>query len=435
MTSDCLEDAAGSVGQRVLLFSVNYWPEQTGTAPSSTALAEHLAASGMHVNVVAGMPYYPQCRTFDEYRGHLHLQESRAGVTVDRYRQYVPAKQSAAHRALFEGTFLANGLRALRRPRPDLIVGVLPNLGAGILAAAAARRYRVPYGLIVQDLVGRAVEQSGIRGGGSVARLTSRVEGWVARGAASTAIVAEDFRAPLGRLGVEPGRITVLPNWTHIPAPHVPRDIAREHMGWRPDDRIVLHAGNMGLKQGLQQVIDAARIARSAHPSLRFVLLGHGNQRRALEAAAGDLPNVDFIDPVSEQWFPEALSAADVLLVTQRADVTDMSLPSKLTSYFVVGRPVVTAANEGSAAAAVTRQSGAGIVVPPEDPPALLEGILRLTADARLSTCLGTAGARFAHQHLTADEALDRARAFVIDIARQGGVGVIGTSVTAKRVG
>jgi glycosyltransferase involved in cell wall biosynthesis len=206
-------------------------------------------------------------------------------------------------------------------------------------------------------------------------------------------------------------------------------------MGWRPDERIVLHAGNMGLKQGLQQVITVARIARSAHPMLRFVLLGDGNQRAALEASAGNLANVSFIDPVPEQAFPDTLHAADVLLVTQRADVTDMSLPSKLTSYFVAGRPVVTAASGQSAAAASTTQAGAGIVVPPEDPPALLEGILRLTTDEALSDRLGAAGAQFAHQHLAAANALDRARDFVLGLAQPVGAGLRGTSAAVERAG
>lgn len=149
---------------RLTIFGVNYWPEETGTAPYTTGLAEHLVARGMDVTVVAGMPYYPQWAVAHDYRGGLSRTEVVRGVTVARYRQYVSIRQSAIHRAAFEGTFLLNSLRSLRLPRPDAILGVTPCLASGVMARLASRRYAVPYGLVIQDLVGQAVRQSGITG-------------------------------------------------------------------------------------------------------------------------------------------------------------------------------------------------------------------------------------------------------------------------------
>ena len=64
------------------------------------------------------------------------------------------------------------------------------------------------------------------------------------------------------------------------------------------------------------------------------------------------------------------MQASDVLLVNQRASVTNMSLPSKLTSYFASGRPVIAAVSADSETAWEIEASGAGLVVPPADPPA-----------------------------------------------------------------
>lgn len=415
-----LGSAGGDAAQapRVLIFGVNYWPEQTGIAPYTTGLAEHLAASGAAVTVVAGMPYYPHWRVPEAYRGRMHLRETVRGVTVLRRRQYVPSRQTAARRALFEASTLAGGLSAFLQPRPDVVLGIVPNVASGAVAALAARRYRVPYGLVVQDLVGQAALQSGIRGGGGIARATAGIEGWVARGAAGVAVVAEGFQPHLERAGVASDRIACLPNWAHVAPPRRARHDMRAELGWAPDTTVALHAGNMGLKQGLDQVVEAARLALARQPRLRFVLMGDGNQRGMLEALASEVPNVSFLDPQPADRFPDVLRAADALLVTQRATVTDMSLPSKLTSYFLAGRPVIAAVHPNSETARAVARSGAGLVLPAGQPAALLEGLERLSGDADLAARLAAAGPAFAKQELDAGESLARAAAFVDGLLR-----------------
>ncbi|MFN8556287.1 MAG: glycosyltransferase [Dehalococcoidia bacterium] len=146
---------AGDLPGNVLIVGVNYWPEVTGNAPYTTGLAEHLAARGSRVTVLTGMPYYPQWRVHEGYRGRLRLRETVAGVDVRHFRQYVPGRQSAVRRALFEGDLSRHTLPFLRVPRPDVVLGVLPNLAGGLLAATAARRYAAPLGLLFQDLTGQ----------------------------------------------------------------------------------------------------------------------------------------------------------------------------------------------------------------------------------------------------------------------------------------
>ena len=74
------------------------------------------------------------------------------------------------HRAGYEITLLGFGMTALPwRSRPDVVIGTCPSLAGGVLAATAARRHGVPYGLVFQDLMGLAAAQSGVAGGARVA--------------------------------------------------------------------------------------------------------------------------------------------------------------------------------------------------------------------------------------------------------------------------
>ena len=400
-------------GCRVLIASAYYAPETTGNAPYVAGLAEHLAALGARVRVLTTMPHYPQWRIWEQYRGRWRVRENRHGVQVRRFRHYVPARQSAVQRALYEGSLLGHALPFTGGGQPDVVLGVVPSLSGGVLAAAAARRHDVSYGLIFQDLVGRAAVQSGIAGGGRVARLTAAVEGRIARGAAGVAVVAEGFRPYLHEAGVSPDRITLLPNWTHIARPHQARERTRAELGWASDCQVVLHAGNMGLKQGLEHVVQAARLAAEERSRVRFVLMGDGNQRSSLETLATGLPTVSFMDPQPAERFPDILAAADVLLVNERKSVVDMALPSKLTSYMVAGRPILAAVTAGGATAREVARSGAGLVVAAEEPRALLSALERLAAEPDLANRLAAAGASYAEHELGAAANLRRAEEFI----------------------
>jgi glycosyltransferase involved in cell wall biosynthesis len=402
---------------RILVIGINYWPEISGIAPYTTALAEHLVRVGHEVRVITGMPHYPSWDVFPGYRGQLWRTEQREGVVISRRAHYVPSRQSAARRGLYEASFLVSGLGAALQGGYDAVLGVVPSLSGAVLARVAAVRSRVPYALLFQDLMAPAARQSGMPGGGgAVAAATARVEGWAARGAARVAVVSPAFIAYLREAGVPADRIVVLPNWSRVRPPSADRTATRQRLGWRPDEQIALHTGNMGLKQGLEQVLEAARLALQKTPNLRFVLVGDGSQRESLERAARELPNVTFLPFQPEEDFPDLLAAADVLLLSERSSVADMSLPSKLTSYLMSGRPVVAAVASGGASAGVIRASRAGVVVEAGHHAGILSAIGDLLADPAEATELGRAGRAYADRELSAERSLAAIEQLVLEL-------------------
>jgi glycosyltransferase involved in cell wall biosynthesis len=406
-------------GARVTVVGINYWPEETGNAPYTTGLAEHLCARGAQVTVLTGMPYYPYWRVHDRYKRRFRSQETINGVDVRRFRNYIPGRQDAVRRSIFEGTFFLNASATYRLPRPDLVLGIVPSLSGGVIAAQLARRYKTSLGLLFQDLVGSAARQSGMPGGARIADLTARLEGWVARQSDQIAVVSPGFRPYLHGLGVDPDRIVTLRNWSHITPPTADPLETRKQLGWSPEQIVVLHAGAIGLKQGLENVVEAARAAVNLDRRLHFVLMGDGNQRRNLEARATGLPNISFIDPVEKEHFPNVLAAADLLLINERGSVTDMSLPSKLTSYLVAGRPIVAAVNPGGETAREIERSRAGVSVPAEQPRALVNALSALANDAGTIERMSRAGAAYAEAHLSRESALDQAQRCVLDLVHR----------------
>lgn len=267
--------------------------------------------------------------------------------------------------------------------------------------------------------MGAAAEQSGIQGGGRAAALAGAVEARVLRQAAVVGVVHESFVDRVTAMGVPRSRVHVVPNWTHVPGPSGDRDRTRARLGWSDGETVVLHAGNMGLKQGLEVLVEAARLAGQEAAPVRFVLMGDGNQRAHLQRLAADVPALSFLPPAGAEDFPDVLAAADVLAVTQKASVLDMSLPSKLTSYFMTGRPVIASvAAEGGTAQEVLR-AGAGTVLAPEDPKALLAEVRALADDPARAARLGARGPQYVEERLSSRAGLERITE-LLRIARKG---------------
>lgn len=400
-------------GKHVVIVGINYAPEPTGIAPYTTGMAEHLAASARSVTVLTGVPHYPQWQLPRAYRWRLRCrEESRlpndSGLLVHRLRHYVPSRMNALTRAAYEATFLANAATTRVRHAPDLVVAVTPSLGGALAGAALARRHGAPLVVVVQDLMAKAAAQSGIGGGGRVSALTARLERRTLQQADQVLVVSESFRASLHEYGVPDERIGLLPNWSHVRTASVTRAEARAALGWPAEPFTVVHTGNIGLKQDLGNVVEAARLMR-ADRGVRFVVVGDGSQRGAVRAQAGDLPNVAFVDPLDDAQYPLALAAADVLVVNERPGVTDMSLPSKLTSYLAAGRPVLAAVPDGGATwRELSRTGGAAVVVAPGEPTAFVTGVEVLRGDPLGCAEMAAAGRAYAERNLGRDAATAR---------------------------
>jgi colanic acid biosynthesis glycosyl transferase WcaI len=405
--------------RRVLIVGINYEPEHSGIAPYTTSAAKHLAAAGNEVLVLTGIPHYPHWTVPDGFRRRLRLEERSAGVLVRRLRHFVPASQSAIKRGLYEATFGAH-VTAQHLPwRPHVVLAVVPSLMGAAAAAQVARRERVPLGVWLQDLMGRSAKQTGI-GGGPTAALTELVERWLVGQAAGVAVIGDSFRSHAEWLGVPASRLHYMPNWSHVNLPKHDRQLMRKHLGWPQDVTIALHSGNMGLKQGLENVVAAARLADHEGKKVRFVLMGDGSQRTTLEALARGLRTLEFRPPVPSDHYTDILAAADILVVNERVGVLDMSLPSKLTSYFLAGRPIVAAVHPRGGTADQVRCAGAGLVVHSGQPDCLLNTVCTLAEDQATARHLGDAARSYAELRLDEPTAMRRLDHFLDQLISRG---------------
>jgi len=343
------------------------------------------------------------------------MNETTAGVPVTRLRHYVPPAPRLLDRLLLE---LGFGLRAVaaRWGRPDVVLLVSPALFSTGLAALRARVTGIPHCVWVQDIYTLGVAESGT-GGRLAGRVLAMIERSILNSAERVVVIHDRFKRYLVEdLGVDPDRVAVVRNWSHVDeASPASREHTRERLGWRTDDVVVLHAGNMGAKQGLENVVHASQLAAERGSRVRFVLLGDGNRRAALKALGGNAA-LDFLDPLPDDEFSAALHAADVLLVNERPGLTEMSVPSKLTSYFSTGLPVIAATDASSVTAEELLRSGAGVRVDAADPAALLAAAEAIAADPESGAAYGRAGRAFRSAYLSEASAIAAFRTILDDV-------------------
>jgi putative colanic acid biosynthesis glycosyltransferase WcaI len=336
-----------------------------------------------------------------------------AHLTVRRYSHFIPRRPTVPGRMLYEASWLTSASRGVARKRVDVAIGIVPTLSAAVLALVASRSSGARMGLVFQDLMGLAATQSGYDGGRRVAGITRRVEGFVARRADQIAVISDGFRPYLDQLGVAASRVTRVRNWSHLATPTESIEQTRTRLGWRPSEFICLHAGNIGRKQGLDNLLNTATLV--ADQPVRLVIAGDGNDRARLVERARflRLDNVSFIPLQPEGLFESMLQAADVLVLNQRGTVADFALPSKLSAYLLAGRPVVAALALGSNAASEFEASAGGIAVAPDDPAALAAAIRELKSSPDLAAKMGERGRAYALRNLLADAALAQYDAFI----------------------
>lgn len=386
----------------VLLLSVSYPPEKTGIAPYSGALTTALADLGYKVSAKVSHPHYPEWAVREGY-GQFTRAEDLEGVAVSRYRHYVPAVPRGVRRLLYELTF---GMRLFfsKIGRPRVVIAVSPALFATAMAMLRIRltSQRTPVVLWVQDIYTLGLSETG-EGGETVKNITRWVERRTMRAATRVVVIHQRFADYIANeLGVDPRKIEVIRNWTHL-APAVQladSDAARMQLGWPCDVTLAVHTGNMGAKQGLENILDAARIADERSAAVHFILVGDGGERRKLVELASGISRLSFVPPLDDEHYRLALAAADVLIVNEKPGVSAMAVPSKLTAYFDAGRPVVAATDPEGITAAEVRAADAGVVVPAGQPDRLLDEVLAIGADPQAARQYGLNGIRYRQEVL-----------------------------------
>jgi putative colanic acid biosynthesis glycosyltransferase WcaI len=396
---------------RLLVLGTNYAPEKTAVSPFTTGLCEHLASGGHEVTVITTFPYYPEWKTWDGYRGRLYQRERINNVAVRRVWHYVPRRGcNLLERLAHDFSFTVSAFLAGLFIRTfDVIYCACPPPTLAFTAYALARLHRKPYVIKLTDLASDAALATGILKKGFAVLVARAIEGFVYRQAQEIVCLCQAFIEKLVARGIAREKLKLISDWgdTKKVYPIAGATRFRRANGLSEEQFLVMHTGNMGKKQDLFNVVRAAELSQGM-PELVWLLVGNGEERAAIEEeiAQCNLRNLRLLPLQSVDGLAEMYSAADVLLLNQKATMKDAVIPSKLLTYMAAGRAVLAAVSEKSEAARLIKHARCGLRVPAEDPQALVDAVLMLRRTPDLRQRFGANGRVYADQNFTKQRVL-----------------------------
>jgi colanic acid biosynthesis glycosyl transferase WcaI len=281
------------------------------------------------------------------------------------------------------------------------VIVIEPSFLNSFVALAAARIAGAKAWLHVQDLeIDLAFDLGQLRHG---RRIAEAIERWVMRRFDGVSTISDGLVERLRAKGVP--KPLLLPNWFDpnelVPGP----SRLRRQLAMRESETVVMFAGTLGAKQGIESIIHAARLLET-EMQLSFVIAGEGPSKAELERLAHGLRNVRFLPLQPPEGLNDLLNCADIHVLPQQPAAAGLVLPSKLIGMLASGRPVVACTKRDSEIARLV--SGCGLIVEPGDAQALARALLTLANHKVERLRLGQSARRVALANFSKEEILPR---------------------------
>ena len=398
---------------RILYLSQYFPPEAGATQTRAHEMGRALVQAGHAVTMLAEFPNHPSGVIPARYRGRLYERDSLDGMEVIRVWAKASPEKTFGSRITFYLSYMFNAILAgifLARQPYDLILATSPPLFVAAAGLTLSHLRRLPLVVEVRDLWPAAAIALGELRDPRAIRWATHLEEACYRRAKQIIVVTRRMQQALEQRGIEPGKLALIPNGANTDLfqfDAAARQKIRQELELS-EKFVALYAGILGLAQGLETLLQAARLVQN-ESNLHIVLIGDGPQRARLLRMKEEmgLENITILPEQPRSAIPGYLSAADVALIPlRRLALFQMAVPSKLFDAWACARPVICGI-EGEAQEIVEKAQG-GINIPAEDPPALAQAVRVLAADPIQGQAMGERGQAFTSQHNSRQELAQR---------------------------
>jgi colanic acid biosynthesis glycosyl transferase WcaI len=270
----------------------------------------------------------------------------------------------------------------------------------------------------VHDIYPDVAVRLGILQNRQLIKFVDRMEAYFYKHAGFITVLSEGFKENLFRKGVPVDKTVVIPACTDVEFIQPLHGINKLRAQWKLDNKfVVLYTANIGLPQGLDNVVRAAQLLLQ-HLDIAIVFVGEGAAKSELQNMVKEmrLQNVHFFPLQPREDVPLVFGLADVSLVSLRREIAMESVPSKTYSIMASGRAVLATVSEDTEIANLIRQTECGLVVPPEDPNALASAILELYHNAPLREVMAQKGRDYVVEHFCRAVAFNKYQSIILHL-------------------
>jgi colanic acid biosynthesis glycosyl transferase WcaI len=222
----------------------------------------------------------------------------------------------------------------------------------------------------IQDLQVDAARDLGMIKNENLLLFLEKTENWILSKTDIITTISSGMIDKVKGKGIDANKIKFFPNWvdSSVIYPLSKAESLKAELGFLETDKIVLYSGNLGQKQGLDQIIEVAAALKN-EVNLKFAIVGEGGIKDKLvaEVKARNLSNIQFFPLQPYEKLSALLAMADLHLVLQRKSAADLVMPSKLTSILAVGGCAIVTASEGTTLYEVMTTHNLGLIIEPEE--------------------------------------------------------------------
>lgn len=377
------------MNNRLLLINGNFYPEPTGIGKYSGEMIDWLAENGFECTVITTFPYYPDWKVQEQYKKSRfwfkkeirHPHKSNANpVTIIRCPHYIPSQPTGLKRLLSEFTILFFTTLAIFRllfsSKFYYVLTVAPPFELGLLGVLYKKIRGAMFSYHIQDLQIDVARELGMIKSPRVLKFLFSIEKYIIKNADIISTISEGMIKKVKfRCNKE---IIYFPNWVDTFLFHPITDKAglKVKYGFNNNDKIILYSGAIGEKQGLESIIHSAQCF-DKYDGVKFVICGSGPYKEHLVKLKNTLGlrNLIFFPVQPCESFNLFLNIADIHLVLEKSNASDLVLPSKLSTILSVGGIAIVTANPGTSLFNIMNSSDMGILIEPENHEALKEAI------------------------------------------------------------
>ena len=393
---------------RLLVVSQYFWPESFRI----NDIVRSLAKKGHMVDILTGKPNYPEGIIYPGYRSWGCQVETWQGVNIYRVPIAARGSRSTLRLTLNYLSFVVSGLLfapwILRKKKYDAILAYgLSPIFQTIPGSFVGWLKGCPVALWVQDLWPESTQATGYINSPWVLKMLESMVRSVYRHTDLLLIQSNAFRVPVAKLA-QGKPIVYYPNSVESTF-YNPPTVLLPNIPGLTDGFSVLFAGNVGIGQAVEVIVDAAEKLRG-HPDIHFVVLGKGSRWDWLreQVKMRGLTNLQLAGQYPVETMPGLMRQASVLLVTLANQlIFAATVPNKIQAYMAVGRPIVACLN-GEGARLIT-EANAGFAVPAEDAIALANAVLKLYAMSdEEREIIGQNGRTYYREHFDHDRLIEQ---------------------------
>ena len=367
--------------QRFVLIADTFLPLRSSGAVQLSHLSREFARQGYSLCVTLPAPNQKEPWKLEEFHG-VQILRLRAPQTKD---------MGYFRRTIAEFWMPFAMLRNLRKSPLviegwDGVIWYSPSIFHGPLVSVLKRLSACKSYLIIRDIFPDWAVDIGLIGRGIPYYFLSAVARYQYSVADIIGVQAPDNRRYFKSWLAKPGRkLEVLQNW--LDKPTQSRCSIRVNETPLVGRKVFVYAGNMGVAQGMDILLDLVEALRS-RSDLGFLFVGRGQDAARLkaDAQARHLDNVVFFDEIDPDEIPDLYTQCDAGIVALDSRHKSHNIPGKFLTYMQSGLPVLANINQGNELANIIRDEGVGQVCETNQLDELLRLVEKLLSQIEVDT-------------------------------------------------